>query len=456
MEKQTFDWGVATAAYQIEGSWDADGKSPSIWDTFTHAGRAFRGQTGDVACEHYIRSKEDVRMMAELGVTSYRFSISWGRILQNGTGAVNERGLQFYSDLVDALLEHNIKPFVTLYHWDMPQSVFDRGGFLDRGIVEKFSRYTAAVAEKLGDRVKDFITINEPQCVLHGGLYGDALAPGVRLSLRELLQCAHNLLLCHGEAVRVLREKVSGVRVGIALCGWVSCPLVPTQENIAAAYRDFFKVSKEEPMNCMSVLGDAIYLGDYPSKYYEYFRSVLPDIRKGDMQAISRPLDYVCQNIYSGMRIGADGQYAAWPDGSPQNSFGWDDIPECVYWALKFLYRRYRLPIVITENGVAQNDRVCLDGKVHDSYRIDGMARYLLAMRRAMSEGVPVRGYYHWSLLDNFEWKAGYSQRFGLVYVDYATQERIRKDSFEFYKKVIATRGACVGETGGRDKIPAD
>ncbi len=441
MRQEKFDWGAATAAYQIEGGWNADGKCPSVWDVFSHAGKCFRAQTGDIACDHYNRFREDVALLAELGVTSYRFSVSWCRVLRDGTGEINQKGLQFYSDLVDELLRYGIKPFVTLYHWDMPQSVFEQGGFSDRKIVGLFSRYVSAVADKLGDRVKDFVTINEPQCVLHGGLFGDALAPGVKLSLKELLQCAHNLLLCHGEAVRVLREKVKGAKIGIALCGWVSCPAVPSQENIEAAYRDFFEVRRDEPMNCMGVLGDAVYLGDYPQEYYQYFGGILPDIREGDLREISRPLDFICQNIYSGMRVGADGKYIGWPDGSPQNSFGWDDIPECVYWGLKFLYRRYALPVVITENGVAQNDRVCLDSRVHDSYRIDGTARYLREMRRAMKEGVPVRGYYHWSLLDNFEWKAGYSQRFGLVYVDYATQKRIRKDSFEFYKEVIRTDG---------------
>ena len=445
---RAFDWGVATAAYQIEGGWKADGKSPSVWDTFTHAGKAFRRQTGDVACEHYYRYKEDVKLMAELGVTAYRFSVSWGRILRDGTGPVNEKGLWFYSDLTDELLKYGIRPVVTLYHWDMPQHVEDLGGFRRREIVRLFSRYAEVVADRLGDRIKDFITINEPQCVLHGGLFGDALAPGVKLPMRELLQCAHNLLLCHGEAVRVLREKVKDAKLGIALCGWVSCPVFGTKENEDAAYRDFFEVRKDEPMNCMGVLGDAVYLGDYPKEYYEYFADILPEIREGDMREISRPLDYICQNLYSGMRIGPDGKYADWPDGSPQNSFGWDDIPECVYWGLKFLYKRYALPVIITENGVAQNDRICLDGKIHDSYRTDGTARYLAEMYRAIGEGIPVKGYYHWSLLDNFEWKAGYSQRFGLVYVDYATRERIKKDSFEFYKRVIATDGKCIAPNG--------
>lgn len=444
MEQEKFDWGVATAAYQVEGSPRAGGKCPSIWDTFTHGGKAFRGQTGDLACDHYNRFREDIALMAELGVTAYRFSVSWGRILRGGTGEINEEGMRFYSELVDELLRHKIRPMVTLYHWDMPQSVYEGGGFSDRKIVGLFSRYVSAVAEGLGDRVKDFITINEPQCVLHGGLFSDALAPGVRLSMPELLQCAHNLLLCHGEAVRILREKVRGAKVGIALCGWVTCPAQETKECIAAARRDYFAVRKDEPMNCMGVLGDAIYRGDYPPEYYEFFGDILPPIREGDMRSISRPLDFIAQNIYSGMRIEANGEYAKWPDGSPQNAFGWDDIPECVYWGVKFLYERYKLPVVITENGVSQNDRVCLDGKVHDSYRIDLTARYLLQMRRAMREGISVRGYYHWSLLDNFEWKAGYSQRFGLVYVDYATQRRIPKDSFAFYRDVIRSGGSCI------------
>ena len=447
--KRTFDWGVATAAYQIEGNPSAGGKGPSIWDIFTREGKAFRGQTGDVACDHYNRFREDVGLMAELHVTAYRFSLSWGRILRDGTGEINEEGIAFYSGLIDELLRHGIRPLVTLYHWDMPQSVYKQGGFSDRKIVELFSRYVSVVADRLGDRVKDFITINEPQCILHGGLFSDALAPGVRLSLPQLLTCAHNLLLCHGEAVRVLREKVKDAKIGISLCGWVTCPAHQTEEDIRAARRDFFALRREEPMNCMAALGDAIYLGDYPQEYYEYYKDILPEIREGDRREISRPLDFMGQNIYSGMRIDANGCYAKWPDGSPQNSFGWDEIPECVYWGLKFLYERYKLPLVVTENGVAQNDRICLDGKVHDSYRIDSTARYLAQMKRAMREGIPVNGYYHWSLLDNFEWKAGYSQRFGLVYVDYATQKRIPKDSFRFYQEVIRTNGDCIGSTEG-------
>ena len=441
--RKGFVWGAASAAYQIEGAWNEDGKSESIWDCFTHDKKAYREQTGDIACDHYHRYKEDVALMRELGLKSYRFSVSWARIMPR-EGEINGRGIEFYNRLIDELLANGIEPMLTLYHWDMPAWIYEKGGFLNRETVRYFSQYAEAVAENFGDRVKTFVTINEPQCVLHGGLFSDALAPAVKLTLKQLLQAGHNLLLCHGAAVKVLREKVKGAKIGMATCGWVTCPADGTAESEERAYRDFFKVWKEQPMNCMSVLADPVYSGDYPKEYYEYFKDELPKITAEDLKSISQPLDFIGQNMYSGFYMGADGSIAPFEDGSPQNSMGWDDIPEAVYYGLKFLYRRYKLPIVVTENGTAQNDRVCLDGRVHDSYRIDHTARYLLQIKKAADEGIPVSGYYHWAFTDNFEWKCGFSKRFGLVFVDYKTQERIKKDSFYFYKKVVETNGGIL------------
>lgn len=438
--KDNFVWGAASAAYQVEGAWNEDGKAPTIWDEFTHDKKAFRAQTGDVACDHYHRFKEDVALMRELGLNSYRFSIGWARICPS-EGVVNRKGLEFYDALIDELLSNGIKPMLTLYHWDMPLWVYEKGGFLNRETTKYFAYYVSVVAEAFGDRVKDYITINEPQCVLHGGLYSDALAPGIKLTLKELLLAAHNLLLCHGEAVRVLRSKVSDAKIGLATCGWITCPADETEGSEKKAYENFFRVWKEQPMNCMSPLSDTVYLGDYPKEYYEYFGEYLPEITAEDLKLISEPLDFIGQNIYSGFYMDKNGEYAPFKDGSPQNDMGWDDIPEAVYYGLKFLYKRYGKPIIITENGTAQNDRVCLDGKVHDAYRIDLTARYLLQTEKAVREGIPVNGYYHWAFTDNFEWKCGFAKRFGLVFIDYQTQKRIKKDSFYFYKKVIETNG---------------
>ena len=446
--KKGFVWGAASAAYQIEGAWNEDGKTPSIWDDFTHDKKAYRGQTGDVSCDHYHRAEEDVALMKEAGLNSYRFSVSWARVMP-GDGVVNERGINFYNRLIDLLIKNGITPMLTLYHWDMPAWVYEKGGFLNRDTVRLFAEYASLIAERFGDRVKNFITINEPQCVLHGGLYSEAGAPGVKLTLRELLLAAHNLLLCHGEAVRVLREKVAGAKIGYATCGWVTCPSDASPESENRAYEDFFKVWKEQPMNCMSVLADPVYLGDYPKEYYEYFKEELPKITSEDLKLISQPLDFIAQNIYSGFYMNGDGETVPFKDGSSQNYMGWDDIPESVYYGVKFLYRRYKLPIVITENGTAQNDRICLDGKVHDYYRIDHTARYLLEMQKAVDEGIPVNGYYHWAFTDNLEWGCGFQKRFGLVFVDYSTLERVKKDSFYFYKKVIETNGEILRRPAG-------
>lgn len=442
--RKDFLWGTATASYQIEGAWNKDGKTPNVWDTFSQGGNCFRTQNGNVACDHYNRYKEDVKLMSELGVNSYRFSVSWSRIIPNADGKVNPKGLKFYSDLVDELLKYDIKPLVTLYHWDMPDWVAKQGGFNNRKIVDDFIFYTTVVAEKLGDRVKDFITINEPQCVLTVNTPSSYVDEKTTEDIRYKLNCGHNLLLCHGHAVRVLREKIPNVKVGIANCGWISCPVTETEKNVEQARKNYFKLDENNPMGNMAVLGDAVYLGDYPEEYYRVYKDVLPEIKSGDMAIIGEKLDYLCQNIYSGILIDEEGKVVPFPDGNPQNLMGCDDIEIALYWGIRFLSERYSLPVMITENGTSLNDRVCLDGKVHDYYRIDSTAKFLSALKRADEEGYATIGYYHWSLLDNFEWRCAFSQRFGLIYVDYATQKRTKKDSFYYYKEVIASNGENV------------
>lgn len=441
--KDGFIWGTSTASYQIEGAWNEDGKVPSIYDTYTHAGRAFRGQNADVSCDHYHRYKEDVALMAELGVQSYRFSVAWPRVIKNSKGEVNEKGLQFYSDLIDELLAHSIEPFVTLYHWDMPQFIFDRGGLLNRETVDDFAHYTRVCAECFKGRVKRFITVNEAQNVL-AGLAAPHKAPGNRLTSKELNQATHHLLLYHGVATKVLREVIPDAKVSFSVCGWVPCPVERTEANIKVCYDRYFELGNEHIIDVPGGMCDAVFLGDYPREFYEKFKDELPDIKPGDMELISQPLDFLSPNLYSGYLLNDKGEVIPFPDGNPQNFMYWDDIPECMYWGLKFLYERYKLPMVVAENGWASNDRICLDGKVHDSYRIDMVTRYLMEMKRAMDDGVPVDGYFHWSMMDNFEWGEGYFPRLGLVYVDYATGERTRKDSFYFYKDVVATNGKSI------------
>lgn len=438
--KDGFIWGTATASYQIEGAWNEDGKTPSIWDTFTQAGRAFRGQNANIACDHYHRWREDVALMAELGIKSYRFSVSWARILPDDSGVVNEAGVKFYSDLIDELIANGIEPLLTLYHWDMPEYIYQKGGFMNRAIVDDFSRYTRVIAERFGDRVKVFMPINEPSCVL-GGLISNSKAPGIKLSLDELNVAMHNLLLTHGAATKILHQTVPGCKVGFGLCGWVPVPACESEACIEGARRKYFELGEEHPIDVVSGMTDAVVFGRYLPEFLDGKAGKVPQISDGDMQLISEPIDFIGANIYSGYLVDENGDVVPFEDGHPQNSMGWDDIPESLYWALRFLHERYHLPIIITENGTSCNDRVSLDGCVHDANRVDMFTRYLTGVKRAISEGVPVDGYYHWTFMDNFEWAEGYAPRFGLVHVDFATGKRTPKDSFYFYRQVIRENG---------------
>ena len=442
--REDFIWGAATASFQIEGA--GDERADSIWDVMCRQpGRIYGGHDGRVACDHVHRFREDVAIMRELGIRNYRFSISWPRVMPQGTGEVDEKGLAFYSELVDCLLENGIRPFVTLYHWDLPQALQLRGGWANPDIPKWFAEYTKVVARCFGDRVKDYLTLNEPQCFVGMGYHMGTSAPGMKNTPREtMMPIVHHVLRAHGEAVRVLRELVPGVRVGVAPCGDPRIPASDDPRDIEAARAAYFACEPDEYF-CVSLFSDPMMLGAYPDELLTRCGHLLPSGFERDMAVIHQPLDYYAQNIYNGRvcRCGADGrpEYLPEPVGVPRTAAGWSIHPEALYWGPRFLYERYRTPILITENGMSCHDVVSLDGQVHDPNRIDYMHRYLLALRRAAEDGVDVRGYFAWSLLDNFEWSKGYSERFGLVHVDYATQKRTIKDSARWYAGVIAENG---------------
>lgn len=444
-----FTWGAASSAYQIEGGATADGRGPSVWDTFCRRpGAVHDGHTGDEACDHFNRVRGDVDLMREVGLKAYRFSISWPRVLPAGVGAVNAAGLGFYDRLIDALLEAGVEPWITLFHWDMPEALFVRGGWLNRDIARWFAEYASVIADRFADRVSNWITINEPQVYISLGHLEGKHAPGLRLSMSQCLLASHNTLLAHGYAVQAIRARASKhVCIGWAPVGHVTCPATSGAADVAAARSAMFSVSRRDFWN-NAWFGDPVCLGKYPADGLRLFESEMPAGYENDLAVIAQPLDFYGVNVYSGgvVRAGANGAAidVAAPPGAPTTAFRWRIAPEALYWGPKLLHERYRLPVVITENGMSNIDFVDLDGRVRDPQRIDFTRRYLLELSRAMRDGVNVGGYFHWSILDNFEWAEGYKERFGLIHVDYATQQRTLKDSARWYKSVIATRGASL------------
>ncbi len=448
--KKPFAWGVASASYQIEGAAGEDGKGKSIWDVYSHTpGKIFHGHTGDVACDHYRRWKEDVALMKGLGVNAYRFSVSWPRVLPAGTGKLNPKGLAFYDKLVDSLLEAGIQPWLTLFHWDYPHELFLRGGWLNPDSPAWFAEYSAAVASALGDRVRHWMTMNETICFTGGGLYDAWHAPGLKLPLGEAMQAVHNVLLAHGDSVKAIRASAKAdAKIGIALCGPNPVPFTESPADIEAA-RKSANSAGPRPIYSNSWWHDPIFLGKYPEDGLAILGKDAPKVLPGDMERISQDIDFCGTNIYSGDLVKAG------PGGEPEtvlpppgfNRTAQDDWfvnPPSLYWKPKFLYERYGKPVIITENGHQNLDSPSLDGKVHDPQRIDYLHRYLLELERAIDDGVKVDGYFLWTLMDNFEWAAGYKVRVGLVYTDFQTLQRIPKDSYAWYKQVIATNGASL------------
>lgn len=440
-----FMWGAASAAHQIEGAYNEDGKGLNIWDVYAGIkGNTKYNETAKVACDHYHKVDEDIANMVTLGIPYYRFSISWTRILPDGTGRINEKGLQFYSDLVDKLLANGIEPIVTIYHWDLPYELHKKGGWLNDDISDWFLEYTRLVVDTLSDRVTYWVTINEPQCILGCGYYGGFHAPFQHAPTCDLLKMGHNILLSHGKATRYIRQHAKKKpMISFSPIGPSYTPKSNSPEDVEEARKKTFDIDGKGFAFSISYWSDPVYLGHYPEQLYETFGDLVPAYNKEEMELISEPLDFYATNIYySNANRNVEGYPENWYQGRPETALEWPLSPEVMFWSSKFLYERYGKPILISENGMAEHDWVCLDGKVHDSYRIDYTWRYLKEFERAWSEaGVPIMGYLHWSITDNYEWAEGYGKRFGLIYVDYPTQQRIIKDSGYWYRDVIASNG---------------
>jgi len=429
-----FVWGVATAAYQTEGAVDADGRGPSIWDTFCQTpGKVRNGDTGTIACDFYHRHPEDIALMAELGVTAFRFSIAWPRVIPAGRGRANEAGLDFYDRLVDELLAADILPFATLYHWDLPQPLEDAGGWPARATVDAFAEYVKVVAERLGDRVHAWTTHNEPYCASWLGYGTGQHAPG-RTSRRDGVAATHHLLLSHGLAVDVLRSTCPGAEVGIVLDSWPCHPATDAPADVAAA--------REVDGLRNRLFFDPVLRGSYPEDVLELLEGDGPPVRGGDLAVIATPIDFVGVNNYSRhvVRASSDGgDPIVQPVPAAKTAMDWEIYPDGLHEVLLRLHREYGVQaLYVTENGAAFADSRSHDGQVRDPERTAYLEQYVRSVGRAIDEGVPVRGYFVWSMLDNFEWAEGYSKRFGLVYVDYPTLERVPKSSFYWYRDFIA------------------
>jgi beta-glucosidase len=440
-----FVWGAATSAYQIEGSPLADGAGPSNWHRFSHiAGRIRNGDTGDVACDHYRRWREDIALMRELGLDAYRFSIAWSRILPEGMGRANARGVAFYDQLVDALLEAGIEPFVTLYHWDLPLAIEDRGGWLERDSAEWFADYARVVFAALGDRVMRWATLNEPWVVMDAGYAHGVHPPGHR-SWAEVPLVSHNLLRGHGLAVRAYRAERGDGEIGIVVNLEPKYPYAEREEDVTATARADAYINRHYL--------DPLFTGAYPDELREMFGDAWPEFPDEDFRLITEPIDYLGINYYKRSVTRADPD--AVPTGArevPQagvhTELGWEVYPDGLTDTLAWVHARYRrLPLYVTENGAAFADPAVVHSSlVDDPARVAYVRDHLAAVARARASGVDVRGYFVWSLLDNFEWAEGYSKRFGLYHVNFATQRRTPKASAHFYADVIRSNGAALAE----------
>lgn len=440
---QHFLWGAATSAFQIEGSPLADGAGPSIWHRFAHTpGRMQDGATGDVACDHYRRYSEDIGTLHQLGLGAYRFSVAWGRVLPEGTGRVNPAGIDFYARLVDALLEQGIQPCLTLYHWDLPAALDDRGGWLNRDIAAWFAEYAGVVGRALGDRVALWATLNEPWVVSNAGYLHGVHAPGHR-NLYEAPLATHNLLRAHGAAVQALRG-VTHAPVGLVVNLEPKDAATDSEADRAATAR-----ADAEMNRCYL---DPVFFGSYPEEMRAIFGAAWPEFPPRDFDLVRQPLDFLGINYYT--RNVVRHAPETWPVGagrvrqpkSVHTELDWEVHPAGLERVLCWVRDRYGdLPLYVTENGAAFADPEPANGSVQDPQRVAYYREHLRAARAAMLRGVDLRGYFAWSLLDNLEWACGFSKRFGLVHVDFETQARTLKASAHFYRQVVATRGAVLG-----------
>ena len=430
-------WGAATASYQIEGAVHEDGRGLSIWDTFSHTpGKIINGDNGDVACDSYHRYEEDIDLLKELGVDVYRFSVAWPRIFPNGTGEVNQKGLEYYHRVVDKLIENGIEPMCTLYHWDLPQALQDKGGWANRETISAFVHYAETMFKEFNGKIKYWITLNEPWCISFLSNYIGAHAPGFQ-DLQLATDISHHLLIAHGKTVKKFREMEIEGQIGFAPnTTWLE-PYSNKQEDIDACHREIG--------HYVEWFMDPVFKGEYPRFLLDWFekKGVTLHIQDGDLEEIHQPIDFLGINFYNGYIARYkeneglfDFEYVEM--GYERTDIDWPIFPKGFYKVLTYIHHRYgNVPIYITENGACYNDEPS-NGRVRDYKRIKYLQQHLTALSRAIESGVNIKGYCVWSLLDNFEWAEGYSKRFGIIHVDYHTLERIRKDSFYWYKKLIA------------------
>lgn len=431
-----FVWGAATASYQIEGAAFEDGRTESIWDRFCRIpGKVRNGDTGDVACDHYHLWEKDVELMKTLGLKAYRFSMSWSRVLPEGRGKSNQKGIDFYSRLIDKLLENKIEPFVTLYHWDLPMVLQDAGGWLNRRIADWFAEYASVMYKALGDRVTYWSTINEPNAFTACGYLNGKHAPGVR-DLYTYFQVNHHLLLAHGDAVKAGRAFLPKAKFGIVPAIGMDYPLTDSPQDRAAVDEAWAKGAR--------MILDPVLRGSYPFPLDSIDPKIRPVVLEGDMERISQQIDFLGINHYfsTWLSMGPDGHPHRVERNIPKTDRGWIIYPEGFRDMLLKVTNGYgKMPIYIMENGASNPDILSSDGMVHDALRVDYYRGYIKAMHEAIQMGVDVRGYFAWSLMDNFEWEEGYSSRFGIVYVDFKTRKRIVKDSGIAYAEIIKNNG---------------
>jgi len=446
-KEKTFNWGVATSSYQIEGAHNTDGRGPSVWDVFSHTkGRVKNGDTGDIACDHYNKFSDDIILMRDLGVDSYRFSVSWPRIFPIGTeDKINQSGMDFYDRLVDTLLENNITPFVTLNHWDIPQGLEDLGGWTNRDMVQQFVKYSHYLSRGLGDRVANWITHNEPWCISFLGYVEGRKPPGLKGAWAKSLHTAHHLLLSHGKAVPEIKSNVRNAKVGITLNLNTAIPASNSEYDKKEC--DFY----DAQFNRLYL--DPLYKQKYPKLLFDRLlekgaikQSDLNFIGEGDLKTISTPTDFLGVNYYSRAVIRDESVDEKLNEKhkvtmGPKTDFGWEVYPQGIYDLLKRLQDEYNVnEIMVTENGCSYSDGPDENKKVNDINRVEYHRSHIEQILIAVDEGIPCTAYFAWSLMDNFEWAEGYSQRFGLIWVDFDTLERIPKESYYWYQKFLKTQ----------------
>lgn len=442
-----FLWGAACASYQCEGAWKEDGKGPNIWDDFCHEYNMHRinhNETGDIACDFYHHFREDIAIMKAHSLKAFRFSISWARIFPDDSGKVNGAGLHFYDEVVNELVKNGIEPLVTLYHWDLPSWIQERGGWQNREIVDWFGNYAKTIAQFFRGRVHTYMTLNEPMCIANNGHGVGVFAPGYQLGTEKLACIFHYIALCHSEAQRQIKAIDSTAQVGIVCNGRMCYPQQDTAAGRLAVYRRMFDLH-DNWTEGYNVVPDSLVFRKYDDTIPEGVRRFAANVPASDWALMEKP-DFLGINLYGGSMVDEEGKEIPFPTGGPRTANRWPITPEIMHYGIAAVYQRYGLPIYITESGISCNDIVFLDGKVHDPKRIDFLHRYLTQLHNAIQEGIPVKGYLYWSVMDNFEWASGYEERFGLTYIDYHSLKRIPKDSYDWYKKVIDTNGEILNK----------